>query len=131
MSTVGENERGSPEPSTAGLPSRMVLAFAPLHKRAFGVAVGVACGLIVAVGTVMVVLRDAERVLNLGLLVQYFYGYTVSWRGVFLGFGWAFIVGFTAGWFVAFARNLVVAISLFLVRTRAELQQTRDFMDHI
>ena len=28
-------------------------------------------------------------------------------------------------------RNLVLAISLFVIRTRAELAQTRDFLDHV
>jgi hypothetical protein len=40
-------------------------------------------------------------------------------------------VGFVAGWFFAFCRNLVLAFSVFLIRARAELNQTRDFLDHI
>jgi hypothetical protein len=35
------------------------------------------------------------------------------------------------GWFLAFCRNLLLAVKLFVVRTRAELSQTRDFLDHI
>jgi hypothetical protein len=35
------------------------------------------------------------------------------------------------GWFVAFCRNLAIATSIFITRTRAELSQTRDFLDHI
>jgi hypothetical protein len=40
-------------------------------------------------------------------------------------------VGFVAGWFTAFCRNLAVAISIFAIRTRVELSETRDFLDHI
>jgi hypothetical protein len=40
-------------------------------------------------------------------------------------------VGFTGGWFVAFCRNLAIAISVFVTRTRAELAETREFLDHI
>ena len=111
--------------------TELALAFAPLHKQALGIAVGLAAGLVMAAVTIIVLVRGAEREINLNLLAAYFYGYSVSWRGVLVGFGWAFLVGFTIGWFVAFCRNLVLAISLFLVRTRAELVQTRDFLDHI
>jgi hypothetical protein len=68
---------------------------------------------------------------GLALLNQYFPGYTVSWTGALIGLAWGFALGFCAGWFVAFARNVVLAISLFMIRTRAELAETRDFLDHI
>ncbi len=114
------------------LPPRLLLAFAPLHKRALGLAFGTACALLVFGVTVVHLLfvrpRDA---LNLYLLGQYFYGYTVSWTGAFIGAWWGFFTGFVAGWFLAFARNFALALSLFITRTRAELQQSRDFLDHI
>ncbi len=120
-----------PSDSVGRLTGRLNLAFKPLDKRAFGVAVGVAAGMLVAVGTVMVLIHDPDGVRVLGLLSAYFYGYTVSWPGVAIGFGWAFVLGFFAGWFIGFTRNLIFAVSVFLVRTRAELFQTRDFLDHI
>ena len=67
----------------------------------------------------------------LALLGQYFQGYSVTWTGVFIGAGWGFAVSFVAGWFAAFCRNLALAVSAFLIRTRAELDSTRDFLDHI
>jgi hypothetical protein len=110
---------------------RLQLAFRPLDKRAFGVAIGLAAGLVVAAVTVVALARDGEGARILTLLNQYFRGYSVSWPGVLIGFLWAFVAGFTAGWFVAFVRNFVLAVSIFLVRTRAELFQTRDFLDHV
>ncbi|MGD8277933.1 MAG: hypothetical protein PVH00_07895 [Gemmatimonadota bacterium] len=107
------------------------LAFAPLHKRAFGVAIGTAAGLLIAYATAFHVLFIAPGTIRLDLLSQYFYGYRVSWAGVFIGGAWGFGVGFIMGWFAAFCRNLAVAISVFITRTRAELGQTRDFLDHI
>jgi hypothetical protein len=32
---------------------------------------------------------------------------------------------------VAFVRNLVVTVTMFTLRTRAELERTSDFLDHI
>jgi hypothetical protein len=126
----GGTVRG-PARAADALPERLALAFLPLHKRAFGIAVGCAAGIALALATVVVLVRDAEEVARLSLLSQYLFGYRVSWVGAFIGFAWAFFVGFVAGWFIAFCRNLVVAASVFLLRTRAELTQTRDFLDHI
>lgn len=107
------------------------LAFAPLHKRAFGIAVGTAAGLLVAAVTAYYVLFIPPNTIQLNLLRAYFYGYRVSWAGAFIGGAWGFGVGFVLGWFVAFCHNLALAVSVFVTRTRAELSQTRDFLDHI
>ena len=119
---------GTPEePLTPAL----LLAFAPMHKRAFGVATGTAAALLLALLTAAALLLPSARDFPLELLNEYFAGYSVSWSGVFIGAGWGFVVGFVAGWFTAFCRNLALAISAFLIRVRAELSQTRDFLDHI
>jgi hypothetical protein len=108
------------------------LAFAPIHKRAFGIAVGSALALVLAVVTIVqLVFFGPEAPPNLELLNEYFYGYAVSWPGVFIGAFWAAVVGFVIGWFSAFCRNLVIVVSVFITRTKAELSQTRDFLDHI
>lgn len=107
------------------------LEFAPLHKRAFGIAVGTAAGALTFLATAVYLLTKPEPGLNLGLLAQYFTGYSVSWPGAFIGAAWAWVAGFVLGWFLAFTRNLVLAVLLFAARSRAELDQTRDFLDHI
>jgi hypothetical protein len=111
-------------------PPDLLLAFYPLHKAAFGAAVGVATGLVVFLATAIVVLHG-DNAISLQLLAQYMKGYSVSWGGAIVGGLWAGFAGFVFGWFTAFCRNLVLAVSLFVIRTRAELTQTRDFLDHI
>jgi hypothetical protein len=111
------------------MPQAVALAFAPLHKRAFGVAVGTAVGLMFLAVTVTVLLRETD--VGLYLLSEYFYGYSVSWTGAIVGLLWGFAVGFVAGWFTAFCRNMALAISIFISRTRGELHATADFLDHI
>ncbi len=108
-----------------------LLVFAPLHKRALGTAVGLACGLAIFGVTAIYLLRDPAPPIGLELLAQYFYGYDVTWAGAGIGTAWGFMVGFVGGWFIGLVRNLALAISVFLVRTRAELGETRDFLDHI
>lgn len=126
-------ETPSTSPSTEGvrLPRMAALAFAPLHKRALGTAVGVAAAIAVLTVTLLHAALQPSPAPPLYLLGQYFYGYEVSFIGAIVGAFWAFVAGFVAGWFFAFWRNFAMAAHVFVIRTRAELAQTRDFLDHI
>jgi hypothetical protein len=122
---------GEPKLEDVPLPKSAVLMFAPLDKRAFGVAIGAAGAISVMGVTAIHLLRHPAPSLDISLLAQYFPGYTVSWPGALIGGAWAFASGFCAGWFTAFVRNLVLAVSLFVLRSKAELADSRDFLDHI
>lgn len=106
-------------------------AFLPLHKLAFGGATGVAAAIVVFLVTGIYLVRNPQSGFDLGLLSQYFAGYAVSWPGAFIGAVWAGFSGFVLGWFLAFSRNLLVGVMLFVVRRRAEWDQTKDFLDHL
>lgn len=122
-----------PDLRTAGQPDRTeaVAVFLPLHKRALATALGVASAALMFLVTAYHLLRSPLNGLPLDLLAEYFAGYTVSWPGAFVGAVWAGFAGFIFGWFLAFSRNLLLAVILLVVRSRAELAQTRDFLDHI
>ena len=124
----GREERRTPEEL---LVPALQLAFARLHKAAFGVATGVAGAAVMGALTLASLLSPRARAFPLGLLGEYLAGYSVSWPGLLVGMGWGFLVAFVAGWFVAFCRNFALAVSAFLIRTRAEIEQTRNFLDHI
>jgi len=109
----------------------LAYAFAPLHKRAFGIATGVAGAIVMAAITVAVLTISRVRDFPMQLFSEYFAGYTISWMGVVVGAAWGFVVAFVAGWFFAFCRNLALAVTAFTLRVRAELTQTKDFLDHI
>jgi hypothetical protein len=110
--------------------SRFELAFLPLHKRAFGVAAGTALSLMVLLATLIQIARGGGG-MPLVLLAEFFYGYTVTVHGALVGAAWGFATGFVLGWFFAFCRNFAIALTMFIARTRAELNQVRDFLDHI
>ena len=93
-------------------------------------AAGVTLGAIVFLATLVQLARDGTGD-PLLLLAQYYYGYTVSVPGAFIGLGWGFVSGFVIGWFFAFCRNFAIAGAMFVARTRAELERMRDFLDHI
>jgi hypothetical protein len=129
---------GAPPPPTEPSPSAeerleltVQLAFAPLHKVAFGTAVAVAASVMLLGLTLAGLWLDPEGRFGLHLLSVYLYGYTVSPVGALVGGAWGAALGFVAGWFLAFCRNLVLAVWLLVVRARAELHANRDFLDHL
>jgi hypothetical protein len=107
------------------------LAFAPLHKRALGVACGVTLGGIICLATLVAMARQLSSDTPLKLLSEYFAGYSVTPVGALIGLLWGFGTGFVIGWFIAFMRNFMLAASMFWLRTREEMKATRDFLDHI
>lgn len=109
----------------------VLLVFAPLHKRVFGMAVGGAAAVFLVLVSVADLALDPAHRFPLELLAVYFRGYDLSPQGIAVGAAWAAFVGFVAGWFSAFCRNLVFATWLIYVRARAALVGTRDFLDHI
>jgi len=114
------------------IPTPVLRAFAPQHKSALGVACGVVLGGLVFLATGVLLLKGGEVVgPNLGLLSEFFLGYTVSWRGAIIGLLWGFGGGFLLGWGFALLRNLFIWIWLTLVRTRAEMEEYGDFLDHL
>lgn len=117
-------------PSDDSVNRALERAFAPLHKRALGVAVGSTVAMVVLAVTVFhIIARPID--IPIDLVSQYFYGYDTTWRGALIGVWWGFVSGFVAGWFLAFLRNFMVATWIFVVRTKASLAQTQDFLDHI
>lgn len=110
---------------------QLVLAFAPLDKRAFGLALGVVLAVLIAALTLVSPWVDPQRQFPLVLLREYLVGYDVSIRGAFIGGAWMFFIGFVWGWFLAFCRNLVLAVWLLAVLVRADMAASRVFLDHI
>lgn len=109
----------------------VLLAFRPLHKAALGVAVGIVVGVLLAVVTLLDLVLDPRGAAQLDLLAQYFAGYTVSLAGSAIIAAWGFVVGFVAGWFMAFVRNAAMAAWVLYIRARAEWKATSDFLDYV
>ena len=130
MNPVNSLEKSIRDDVGSELPSTSTYLFAPLDKRAFGAALGVAGAMSIA-GLTILDLLVPHPWHGLALLNQYFAGYSVSWTGALIGAAWGFAVAFCAGWLLAFVRNLTLALSLFMVRSRADLDEASDFLDHI
>lgn len=84
-------------------------SIARLRASTMAVVFGLASGSGLFVATIWLVIRGGSRVgATLGLLRNYFPGYSVTWGGAFVGFFYAALVGALLGWTVAFIYNRVV-----------------------
>ena len=108
----------------------IIEAFAKLDRTALGFAVGTLSGLIVFLATIVLVIKGGTVVgPNLALLGQFFFGYTVSISGAFIGLVYGFVVGFIVGWLIGLLRNLLVSAYLIALKTRANLTSSLDSID--
>jgi hypothetical protein len=73
-------------------------AILELNARAWGLAFGITCAVILFVATIVLVIKGGERVgPHLGLLGIFLPGYSVSVAGAFVGFIYAFVIGYGLG----------------------------------
>jgi hypothetical protein len=115
---------------THSLQSTLTYVFAPMHKRALGVALGVVSGALMVFATVVpLVVPDPLHQPGVALLAQFFYGYSVTWPGLVVGFFWGFGIGFVVGWSLALIRNVFTALWLLSVRAKGTL--SGPFLDEI
>ena len=130
MATKIESKQSMPLVTRSAVQNPLLQAFAPMHRAAMGVAWGlVASGLLTA-ATVVPIIKGKDF-LSFGLLAQFFWGYSVSWGGLFIGLLWAFGLGFVLGYGFALVRNAAVWLWLTVVRSRAEMDQYSDLLDHL
>ena len=120
-------------PQVTRIPSESDLvlkAFARLDVISFASAIGVVSGLGVFVATVALLLKGGDPVgPRLGLLSQYFTGYTVTPVGSLLGALYGFVLGFALGGLGALLRNTCLAAYLHAVRLRSRLSAVHDVLD--
>ena len=78
-----------------------------LNGNAWGIALGALFGIGLFLATLALVVRGGEDVgAHLGLLSVYFPFYDVTLGGSFIGFGYAFVVGYLTGRILCFVYNL-------------------------
>lgn len=69
-----------------------------LNARAWGIALGLLFGLGLFLATIVLVMRGGPRVgPHLGLLGVFLPGYQVTTAGAFIGFVYAFVIGYAVG----------------------------------
>ncbi len=107
--------------------------FEKLDTLSFGLALGLAGAILLALATLIPVLRGSppQEYVLLALLNQYLPNYQVSLPGVVLALFYGFLIGFAAGWGYAFLRNTLLFLNVVLIQRRAELTVLRRFDEYI
>jgi protoporphyrinogen oxidase len=106
-------------------------AFTKLDRVALGVSVGSTAGVLLFLATLVLVLKAGDVIgPRLGLLSQYFPGYTVTPEGAALGLLYGFAVGFAGGWLVAALRNAALFLYLAVSQHRAERQILKRLLEY-
>ena len=108
----------------------LIATFVKLDKTALGVAFGALLGLGIFLATLLIAIKGGDRISRiLGLLSQFFMGYSVTVGGSFVGLAYGFIVGFILGWLLAFLRNFFLNIYLSIVKFRIAMSSLDDSPD--
>jgi protoporphyrinogen oxidase len=118
------NSAGQDAPSVAAVVEKeLAQVFQQVDRVALGLATGVMGGLGLFGATLALVLMGGRVVgPNLGLVGQYFPGYSVTIIGSVVGLFYGFISGFVIGWLFAVLRNAVTFIYLAAVYRRWQLR---------
>ena len=84
-------------------------AVARIHAGVLALVCAVLAGGGLFIMTLWLVIRGGINVgAHLGLLSWYFYGYSVTWGGAFVGLFWGVVAGGLVGWVIGEVYNLVV-----------------------
>jgi protoporphyrinogen oxidase len=106
-------------------------AFARMDKLGLATALGTVSGLLVFIATLWLIIKGGPVVgPRMQLLGQYFFGYTVTVGGAFIGLAHAFLWGFLFGWLFAYLRNFFFAFHIYRLKRKVELMKFKDFLDH-
>lgn len=82
-----------------------------LNARAWGIALGLLFGLGLFAATIVLVLKGGPAVgRHLGLLSAFFPGYRVTLAGSFIGFVYAFVIGYGVGWTIGRVYNALARV---------------------
>lgn len=82
-----------------------------LNGSILGIVLGITVGLIIFVATNWLVIKGGSNVgIHLGLLSQFFIGYSVTFSGSLIGFFYGFVSGFISGFLIAWIYNQLIIL---------------------
>ena len=85
-------------------------AIVRLKCKALALVLGLISGIgLFSMTAILLIERGPNTGMHLRLLNHFFWGYSVTWKGAFIGFLWAFVTGALIGWLIASTYNAMVA----------------------
>lgn len=125
-------ERSKESERWSGVKEALASLMLRMDQFAFATAVGSLFGLLTFVMTMGLLMKgDEGGGLPLQLLEQYFFGYSMTVQGAFIGMAYSFFWGFLSGWLFAYLRNFLFAFYIYLIKRKEELLTFRDFLDRL
>jgi tetrahydromethanopterin S-methyltransferase subunit G len=95
----------------ADVDREVMRAVARLKAGILGLVFGLIFGIgLFAMTAILLIESGPNAGHHLRLLGNYFVGYTVTWKGAFIGFLWAFATGALIGWSIGIIYNRIVGI---------------------
>ena len=120
------------EPAVNTVKEAFAQVFPKLDRVAFGLSIGAVSGALLFLATLILALKGGTVVgPRLGLLENYFPGFSVTLPGSLLGLAYGFFAGFVGGWGFAFLRNASVFLYMALLHRRAERQLLRKLLEYV
>ena len=105
--------------------------FSRMDKLGFATAIGSVSGIAVFLMTIWLLIKGGDTVgPHLQLLNQFFFGYTVTLQGAFIGMAYSFFWGFLWGWIFAYLRNFFMGFVVYRLKKQLEMISFNDFLDH-
>ena len=106
-------------------------AFSRMDKLGFATAVGLVCSLVIFGMTLWLMIQNnPNATLIAQLLQQYFWGYTLTLTGAFIGMTYGAFWGFIWGWLFAYLRNFIIGLYVFFIKKKTEFLSFTDFLDY-
>ena len=109
MEAVNQPPRSSAAAPSGSEDEQLLRPVLRLNRHVLGLVLGLVIGTVLFVATNWLVLKGGDPVgPHLGLLGQFFIGYSVSFAGSFVGLLYGLVTGYVVGWFTAVVYNRVV-----------------------
>jgi hypothetical protein len=114
------------------LETALIRVFFKLDRVALGISLGTACGALLCLATLWLVLKGEDPIgPNLQLLSHYFPGYHVTVSGSLLALAYGFVAGFIGGWGFAFLRNTAMLLFMVAIHRHAKFYLLRKLLEYI
>jgi len=108
---TGGNSQNEAKLPVRDMERELTRAIARLESGILALVFGLIAGVgLFAMTAILVVEGGPNTGAHLKLLANYFQGYSVTWRGAFIGFLWAFVLGALIGWSVGYVYNHVASV---------------------
>ncbi len=106
--------------------------FPKMDPIAFGLALGVVCGLAIFLVTIFMTLKaDPVTLKHLQIFDNILPGYHLSGLGSLTGLFDGLLLGFIAGYVIAIIRNFTVYLSAMILDRRIRMKTMKQFLDDV